>query len=319
VSRNIFEITEGQLAFAIVDKAAVGYTEAWQAPAGKDLTNVTLADYDANSQSWSCQTTAGALNATADTTTKDVAATFCEPAETIPSPGKSTYELAVTFLQDPNVKNGLNRFLFTNDVAEAYFLLGLNGGDPPRAIGRVRLSSATIGGEARSTLTADITLPLSRRPDIDFGDANDHEIVEGGEVTLATNRAAAKNGDVFAADTDITGSDATNAAKLTAEGFVASPATAWTGNQFIQIGSWKFYWNSTAWKPGDARRAAAAPGNTFESDPDITASDSTNAAKLAGEGFVALPLTAWTTGQQILVGSYAFNWTSSAWAAGAHA
>src|SRR5882672_2420669 len=107
MSRTVFQIEQGQLAFAVVDKTAVGYTDAWQAPGGKSVDVVTLADYSAYSQSWSCQTTSGALNATADTTTTDVPATFCEPAETIPTPGKSTYELAVTFLQDPNVKLGL--------------------------------------------------------------------------------------------------------------------------------------------------------------------------------------------------------------------
>ena len=124
------------------------------------------------------------MNATADTTTTDVPATFCEPGETIPTPGKSTFELAVTFLQDPTVSTGLNRFLFENDTEEAYFLLGFDGVNPPKAIGRVRLTAATIGGEARATLTADITLPLSRKPDIEFGNATTSVMIEGdGTVT----------------------------------------------------------------------------------------------------------------------------------------
>lgn len=65
---------------------------------------------------------------------------------------------------------------------------------------------------------------------------------------------------------------------------------------------------------------AAAPGNTYPVGyPTITASDSTNAARLAGLGFVASPTSAWTTGQQITVMGFAFNWSGSAWAAGAHA
>jgi hypothetical protein len=192
--KNIFQIESGVLAFALVDPDAVGYLSSWQAPAGKTLATVLLADYDTNSQSWSCQTTAGSLNATADTTTSDVPATFCEPGETIPTPAKSTYELAVTFLQDPNVSTGLNKFLFENDTSEAYFMLGLNNDNPPKAIGRVRLSSATIGGEARTTLTADITLPLSRKPDIEFGDATTSVIVTGDEApeTLMATTSATK-------------------------------------------------------------------------------------------------------------------------------
>lgn len=255
MSRNIFQIEEGQLAFAVVDPAAVGYLSAWQAPAGKTLSTVALADYNAASQSWSCQTTSGALNATADTTTSDVPATFCEPAETIPTPGKSTYELAVTFLQDPNVSTGLNRFLFEHDTDEAYFLLGLSGDDPPKAIGRVRLSSATIGGDARTTLTADITLPLSRKPDIEFGDATTSVIIEGGEEDAATGATAGIPG-------TWTPTGATPPATVadliagTPHVVTASPATAWTTGQYVQTQAagtgGRGHWSGSAWVTGAA-------------------------------------------------------------------
>ena len=64
-------------------------------------------------------------------------------------------------------------------------------------------------------------------------------------------------------------------------------------------------------------KAAATPGSTF-TEATVTASDATNAAKLAPLGYVASPLTAWTTGQQITVSTFAFNWSGTAWAAGAH-
>jgi hypothetical protein len=67
---------------------------------------------------------------------------------------------------------------------------------------------------------------------------------------------------------------------------------------------------------GAATPTALYPGTWF---PTITASDATNAARLAALGFVASPATAWTTGQQILIGGLAFNWSGAAWAAGAHA
>lgn len=66
-------------------------------------------------------------------------------------------------------------------------------------------------------------------------------------------------------------------------------------------------------------RGAAAPGDVFTAEATVTASDSTNAGKLAGLGYVANPTTAWTTGQKITVGAYSFNWSGTAWAAGAHA
>lgn len=64
-------------------------------------------------------------------------------------------------------------------------------------------------------------------------------------------------------------------------------------------------------------KGAAEPGDVFPNEPTVTASDATNAAKLAGLGYVANPTTPWTTGQQTLVNTYAFHWGGSAWAAGA--
>jgi hypothetical protein len=57
-------------------------------------------------------------------------------------------------------------------------------------------------------------------------------------------------------------------------------------------------------------------GSVFPSYPTITASDSTNAARLAPLGFVAQPQTAWSTGQSFTVGGFQFHWTGSAFAAG---
>ena len=65
-------------------------------------------------------------------------------------------------------------------------------------------------------------------------------------------------------------------------------------------------------------RARSQPGAVFPTEPTVTASDVPNAAKLAGLGYVAVPTTAWTTGQKITVNGFAFNWDGAAWAAGTH-
>lgn len=66
-------------------------------------------------------------------------------------------------------------------------------------------------------------------------------------------------------------------------------------------------------------KGSAAPGTTYAAEATVTAQDATNAAKLAGLGYVAVPTTNWTTGQAITVGTFKFNWTGTAWAAGIHA
>lgn len=66
-------------------------------------------------------------------------------------------------------------------------------------------------------------------------------------------------------------------------------------------------------------KGAAKPGDVFPNEPTITGSDAPNAALLAGLGYVADPQTPWTSGQAITVNTFAFNWSGTAWAAGAHA
>jgi len=90
-----------------------------------------------------------------------------------------------------------------------------------------------------------------------------------------------------------------------------------TVTSFVDVGGSYDHTYSTS--PAAPNKAAASPGTNFPAEPTVTASDATNAAKLAGLGYVASPTTAWTTGQQITIGGFAFNWSSTAWAAGAHA
>jgi hypothetical protein len=175
----VFQIEEGEFGLKLVDKAAVGYLDSWQAPAGKTADTVTMADYEADSGAWTCQVTSGALTAAPNTTTVDIPATLCNPAKSTPQPGETSYTLDMSFLQDPNVATGLNRYLFENDTKEAYVYFGMNDAEPPRMIGRVKLISGTIGGGARTVLTADSSLPLVRKPDIEFGDATTSDIVTG--------------------------------------------------------------------------------------------------------------------------------------------
>ena len=186
----IFQIEDGVVAFAVVDKAVVGYTDAWQAPGGKTALTAVMADYDADGADWRCQVTSGQLTASPSTTTTQVPATFCAPAEERPNPGVTGYTLALNFLQDPTIRAGLSSFLFQHDTEEAYFLLGLDSDNPPRAIGRVRLVAGSFGGEARANLTADVSLGLSRKPDIVFGTAGSTRLITGDGVVTDSGAAA---------------------------------------------------------------------------------------------------------------------------------
>lgn len=70
-----------------------------------------------------------------------------------------------------------------------------------------------------------------------------------------------------------------------------------------------------------ADKATVDAGDVFAADPAVTAQDSGNAAALAGLGYVVDPAhaTAWATGEFFSIGTFKFNWSGSAWAAGVHA
>ncbi len=206
LATEVFQIEEGAFALALVDKAATGYSDAWQTPGGVTLSTITAAAYDADGEGWVCQVTSAALTASPSTTTTTVPATFCGPARDVPTPGETSFSVDASFLQDPQIRAGLSSFLYVNDTAEAYFLLGLDGDNPPKAAGRVRLGAGNFGGGARTNLTSDVSFGCLRRPDILFGVAGSSRLVNGvtGAVTDTGSGAAARRAEAAASTTSAT-------------------------------------------------------------------------------------------------------------------
>lgn len=234
--RNIFTIENGKFGLSLTDP-------------GDPADTATIADYS----DFSCQVTAGALNASANVTDNTVPATFCEPESTTPLVGATTYELAVSILQDPQIMAGLSRFLYEHDTEVAYFFLGLDGDNPPKAVGKVRVVAGTFGGEARVTLTADVTMPCDGKPSIAFGDSGGSVVI--GPVKFATGATAGTPGSWTPAGSTPPASPAALIAG-TPNVVVASPTTAWTVGQYVQTATagtgGRAHWSGTAWVSGAA-------------------------------------------------------------------
>jgi hypothetical protein len=173
-------------------------------------------------------------------------ATFCGPEETTTKVGLTSFTVDITFLQDPDLVAGLNRYLFENDTLLAYFFLGLDGDNPPRSIGRCRLIAGTIGGDARTKLTATLSLPAERKPDIEFGNATESEVVTGIGSTVATLATAGSPG-------SFNGAPPANLTALQASDIDASPSSTWTTGQSVELGdSSDAYWDGDSWASGTA-------------------------------------------------------------------
>ena len=109
-----------------------------------------------------CQVTSAAINANANLQT--VPATFC--AAESQAPAASGWELALTWLQDWTVADGLSFFAFANDTLSKYFSLTLNDETTPVATGQVRIVAGAYGGDAATPLVATQNWPLVAKPDI---------------------------------------------------------------------------------------------------------------------------------------------------------
>lgn len=167
MSRHVFRIEKGYFGLSLVP------------PANTDPCAATVSEYT----DFGCQITDGALNASPNVTTETVPATWCEPEETISNVGKTSYTLDLGYLQDPDVVDGLSQFLFEHDAEVAYFYMGMDGDDPPKAIGEVRIASGTIGGAGRTTLTATVSLPVTGKPSVCFGNAGGSDPIDGNNVS----------------------------------------------------------------------------------------------------------------------------------------
>lgn len=165
----VFQVEDGIVTLVPVDREAVGYTDAWQAPGGKTAATAALADYT-DSPNFGCQITSGRLAASKQATSTDVPATFCSPGSTRAQAQLTSYTLDLEFLQDVTVRDGLSAFLAAHDAEEAYFLLALDAGtNPPRAVGRVNLHDAGFGGAPRANLTDTVSFDCTRKPDRLYG------------------------------------------------------------------------------------------------------------------------------------------------------
>jgi len=231
MARNVFKIENGVFGITSTQPSAVAVCSAVVTP---------YTDF-------SCQIINGQLVANPNVTDDTIPATWCAPEASTPVVGTTNYELQMTFLQDPQIMAGLSRYLFEHDTESAWFYIGLNGTNPPKATGKLRVVAGAFGGEARVTLQTDITLPVDGKPAICFGDATSSIGIGGG--ASSTGVAGTPGTWLPAGSTP----PATSAAATTA-GVTASPTTAWTTGQYVQGSTagaaGEMNWSGTAWAAG---------------------------------------------------------------------
>jgi hypothetical protein len=151
---------------------------------------------EATAVNYECQVTEASINASPNL--QDVPATFCAPSSQ--APAATSYELAVTWLQDWTADDGgLSNWAFLNDAKEMYFELSMLpavGGPPavappPLASGQVRIVAGSFGGAAGTPLTANATWPIIGKPTI--------EVPTGAMAAAAATETEAEMADTSAA------------------------------------------------------------------------------------------------------------------------
>ena len=127
MATHVFMIEDGKLFLSLVGD---GDSSDWLAPTGKEVDEVVAADYTTGGGDFSCNVTRGVDPDAVDDDGDDPGHVLLSRGDH-PGPGVTAYSLDVTGLQDVNVVNGISMFLFENDTKHAYFMLGLDGDDPP--------------------------------------------------------------------------------------------------------------------------------------------------------------------------------------------
>jgi hypothetical protein len=230
MSSTVFKIEAGTFGLSLVD------------PAIADVCAATKSQFT----DFTCQITSGALTASPNVGSETVPATWCEPEKTIPQVGETSYALDLSYLQDPQIVAGLSRFLFENDAKEAFFFMGLDSNDPPKAIGKVRLVSGAIGGPGRTTLTATVSLPVDGKPAVCFGDVKASAAVGNPTPPDPLNLTAT----TFGADPVPADLAALKASAKFGDSGSNKPAAPFTQGQYVVLGDGSKASFSTTWAAG---------------------------------------------------------------------
>jgi hypothetical protein len=174
-----------------------------------------------------------------------------------------TWQLTATGVQDLETAESFQLFLLEHEGESASFVYYPKTDKNGNPVGRGFTGDVTIappdniGNAASGTYaTFTVTLPMQGK----------YKMVDEAGNPIP-NKAAVKPGDVFT-DSNITASDASNAAELTTLGYVADPAEVpWALNEKFTVSTFGFHWDETAnagagaWASG-AHTLAATKGSS---------------------------------------------------------
>lgn len=166
------KITDGIVALALVDTAAIGYLPEWQTPGGVDLATITVAEYATgpDADTWKCQVTEAFVSASANTSTEDVPDGYCGVGTTITVVKGSSFALNMTWVQDEfTAGGGLVGWAYDHDAEEAYFLIaGDSATGAARLGGRCWVSAGQVFGTANTINSSSAVWNCDRKPDAEW-------------------------------------------------------------------------------------------------------------------------------------------------------
>jgi hypothetical protein len=174
-----------------------------------------------------------------DRSETDGTPTLCEPK---PAPLiETTWSLDGSAVQDWENDSGFVEFCRLNDGQTVSFEWVPNSGKGVTYSGNVQVRAVEFGGDVAKQNTTDFKFPV-------VGDVNRVSV----PVSSGPSKGSAAPGNTYTTEATVTASDAPNAAKLAALGYVAVPTSAWTTGQHITVGTFEFHWDGTAWAAGVA-------------------------------------------------------------------
>lgn len=165
--------------------------------------------------------------------------------------GTTDDKLTFTLISDWGAAKGYQAFSWLHRGETVAFVVQFDASPANLWSGTVVMDATTVGGAVNEKVTIDVSLKIvTVTPPAAFGDGGLHPLsYSGGPVTHVT-KGAAVDGDAFPSEPTVTASDAANAAKLTALGFIAGSQAAWATGEQISVGGFAFHWDGSAWAEG---------------------------------------------------------------------
>lgn len=245
MARTAYKIAENQ-------PGKIGLTFTDPAVTQSNVCAATIGDFTALDMS--CQIISASIPVSQNVNREEIPGTYCEPTpESTVASVTDEYSVNLDVLLDENQVAGVARTLFEHSGERAWIYIGTDGDDPPKAVAEVRVVAAEIFGAPGQIRQVSVSLPVTGKPAVCFGDKTTSAGVGGpGDPNdlSSSYSAAAALADLATLKADAASGDSGSGPPH--NGGTGTVAAFTAGTYIVLADSSQAHWDGSAWVAGPA-------------------------------------------------------------------